>query len=305
LKKKTTRYLLLNKKKVANCIVQFARRSSSMQTDCGYTWLSTWWKPMTSKRNVNLAVAEPLNRRLNSYSTNLSMLRWKRGLTSWLRGNVHIAIKCIKFRHSWTIGFCKRRASNNYLMCDQCDFKTVHPVNLKGHYAALHGGENPFTCPICNKGFFKKSLMLRHYKEHTDKPKFICYICGCDFKHPNDLTRHTKTVHSNLFSYECKQCSQKFKTLNHIYRHALIHADFPAYECSICHEKFKINSAAYTHKKGNHGGQGQVLKVRTAEVMTFQKSLVMKITPTEKTGTQRFRPSAASADTIPLQQYVE
>ena len=109
-------------------------------------------------------------------------------------------------------------------MCDQCDFKTVHPVNLKGHYAALHGGESRFACPVCNKKFFKKSLMLKHYKEHTDKPKFICDICGRDFPYPNGLTQHKNTVHSNLFSYECRQCSQKFKTLNHTYRHALIHA---------------------------------------------------------------------------------
>jgi len=62
-------------------------------------------------------------------------------------------------RQSWYLHkrSCERRNTNNYLMCDKCDFKSVTMDQIRRHYANMHGGDKPFKCPepSCDKAFLR------------------------------------------------------------------------------------------------------------------------------------------------------
>ena len=45
---------------------------------------------------------------------------------------------------------CVLRAKGEYIICDQCSFKTLFPASMRHHHAKFHGGEEPLKCSQCN-----------------------------------------------------------------------------------------------------------------------------------------------------------
>jgi len=188
---------------------------------------------------------------------------------------------------------CERRATNNYIMCDKCDFKTVTLDNIQRHNANMHGGDKPYKClePGCDKTFLRRGFMMHHYRDmHQDGPhSHICDQCGKTFKRAEELKNHRWLVHDSTYHFECVQCLQKFKTRNYINKHVLTHSGLEVYECSICHERFKNNPSAYTHRQRYHNNEGQVLLVKGEEQKRIREALVREIVPTGRRKYERVK----------------
>ena len=110
------------------------------------------------------------------------------------------------------------------LMCEYCDFKTIHADSLKGHIAALHTGNLGYKCDECGKSFYKRYFLDHHKKTHSKSRSCICDECGAAFLNEIQLRSHINFVHSKKFAYECAACTQKFKNREHIRRHILVHS---------------------------------------------------------------------------------
>jgi len=177
---------------------------------------------------------------------------------------------------------CKRKHSNNYLQCDQCDFQTIHADSLNCHIAAKHNSEmRSFKCNTCNKSFFKKYRLDLHVKTHSSERSEVCNECGAAFLNIQKLGDHKRSVHKLKFKFECTDCSQKSKFMHDIIRHVLGHTDVTAYECTSCHERFKTRPLGLLHKKKVHNGEGNITLVNSEELENVKKTLIREIEPTD------------------------
>lgn len=86
--------------------------------------------------------------------------------------------------------------NQNIQICHSCE-NSASAANISqcsqsgsGTDPQLQGGEN--MCPICQKGFKFYSYLIRHLKTHSYNKTHVCAGCGKAYKHPFDLTRHTK-----------------------------------------------------------------------------------------------------------------
>jgi uncharacterized Zn-finger protein len=83
-------------------------------------------------------------------------------------------------------------------VCDYCGRVMSSSKNLQNHVETVHRGKKLYTCPVCQKGI--NGGLLRHMRTHTGERPHTCQLCGKAFVRPCQLTRHQRSVHSNLTS---------------------------------------------------------------------------------------------------------
>ena len=80
-----------------------------------------------------------------------------------------------------------------------------------------------FCCNDCGKMFKRASILEKHRKIHSDKPKelFNCDQCGKDFSTQGALKRH-KILHSNMMQFQC-YCGRAFNRKDNFRSHQKTH----------------------------------------------------------------------------------
>merc|ERR1712029_885566 len=187
------------------------------------------------------------------------------------------------------VTMCKRKADNNYIMCDQCDFKTTVKANLTGHYARRHGAERPFTCIHCAKPFLRECDMNQHIRRRHPAPgqEVICEDCGKTMRDQYALAGHKRSTHNSKFIYRCKVCNQSFSDKGKMYRHLLIHSDLELYQCTLCSKRFKNGPAGQCHRKNEHDGRGQCQLQKSDIYEEMKRTLVLQIEKTDQLQLER------------------
>jgi len=111
-----------------------------------------------------------------------------------------------------------------YLKCEVCGVILTSILNFTTHMKKLHKNSDqeknkPFTCDICNQGFyFQSSLNSHKSKAHqeTSGQTFRCPICTSVTNSKNGMRRHLRNSHKRTdllneeLSYKCKICNQLF-----------------------------------------------------------------------------------------------
>lgn len=65
---------------------------------------------------------------------------------------------------------CKVKQSKEIFKCNKCPYSTTRNRNLNRHMM-IHGGDRPYSCGICKKGFTERSHVKRHIARHSGSGK--------------------------------------------------------------------------------------------------------------------------------------
>ncbi|CAH1793091.1 unnamed protein product [Owenia fusiformis] len=135
--------------------------------------------------------------------------------------------------------------------CHYCDNIYDSEATANNH---LHRHINLFICKICKMTFISFALWRVHGNVHGD-PKYICHICGSQFKHRSQLTSH-KEIH--IAPIVCELCGKHFKTKPNLLNHKRgVHEQTTErFQCDQCpqifHLKNRLNRHVLSHSKPFH-----------------------------------------------------
>lgn len=94
------------------------------------------------------------------------------------------------------------------LPCPYCSEILSTRMLYQKHMNNFHRHEFvfPFTCSMCQKGFFSMTGLRHHLEAHKGR-QFSCVVCDARFQHKHHLRRHLEGVHSLK---ECRTCLKTF-----------------------------------------------------------------------------------------------
>ncbi|XP_072319809.1 uncharacterized protein [Eucyclogobius newberryi] len=95
--------------------------------------------------------------------------------------------KCNLKRHMQT------HTEEKSFCCPECGLRLKQQHNLLRHISAVHRGEKPYSCPVCDKAFAQKTVFIIHMRTHTGEKPFSCAVCKKRFRDKCHLKRHIKT----------------------------------------------------------------------------------------------------------------
>ncbi|XP_075727906.1 uncharacterized protein LOC119165416 isoform X1 [Rhipicephalus microplus] len=130
--------------------------------------------------------------------------------------------------------------------CFDCSRSPSNRNQVKMH-------ERPFTCYICQKGFFRADDVEKHMRVHTkEKRSYDCKECGRRFNVSNNLSRHRKVHTEDAGTHACAECGKTFKQKTHLKSHMRTHTGERPYQCSLCSQRFTELGSARKHERIVH-----------------------------------------------------
>ncbi|XP_048000063.1 zinc finger protein 888-like [Leguminivora glycinivorella] len=150
--------------------------------------------------------------------------------------------------------YTKQKHSNTKYKCHTCNFVSLSKGTIDAHINKVHLGIRPYTCSICDKGFFKKGNLTEHINIHNKVKTETCEICGDSFVSKKTLFEHIR-LHRNEKPYRCEMCSECFVTSgrrsDHIKRKHMEKKE----RCLICNKMFSLKNTLNRHMKKMHWQQ--------------------------------------------------
>ncbi|KAF2894911.1 hypothetical protein ILUMI_11266 [Ignelater luminosus] len=93
--------------------------------------------------------------------------------------------------------------------CSVCGKKCDSTSTLKYHMRAIHTGEKPFPCEVCDKRFVRKQHLTAHMRNHTGEKPYVCPYCGRAFSASSSFSIHKRT-HTGERPFVCAVCGLTF-----------------------------------------------------------------------------------------------
>lgn len=100
--------------------------------------------------------------------------------------------------------------------CHICGQMLESTPLLQRHMNMLHKNVKalPFSCSICQQGFFSHGGMRTHRLTHCTGRKYTCEVCGFKFLYKHHLKRHEIGVHKMS---RCSTCQKLIDTTSFAY----------------------------------------------------------------------------------------
>merc|ERR1739838_808668 len=97
-----------------------------------------------------------------------------------------------------------------------------------------------------------RSRHLPHMLTHSDVKPFKCLCCDKSYNQKGDLTRHTKSIHSDMSNHPCKTCKKIFLTMGGLKTHMRFHTDVKSYNCALCDKSYRHKGCLTEHITSIH-----------------------------------------------------
>jgi len=111
-------------------------------------------------------------------------------------------------------------------LCELCSHKTFISKNkLESHQKVIHSEKPDYVCSVCGKCMKRKYILKDHELLHMGDRSFVCKTCGKTFSTLGNLRVHQRIVHDKVKRFCCHICGYRsfggseFKT--HLRRHNL------------------------------------------------------------------------------------
>lgn len=173
-------------------------------------------------------------------------------------------------------------------ICDICGVKFRLKSRIKQHMILEHSADSNFSCEICGKRSFAKSIHEIHMRTHLDQKDrpYPCMQCTKNFKAKAELQKHIYGVHipaeekpsfgcdectfvtckqeflfkhkinkhmpDNEKPFQCETCSKGFITDKEFDRHLKTHTNQKVHSCPECERTFKTNAEMKEHYVKDH-----------------------------------------------------
>lgn len=115
-----------------------------------------------------------------------------------------------------------------------------------------------FKCQICEKSYTLKGSLATHKKIHfsSEKDKFECDKRNLKTFYKKSMKFHITTTHKNDQPFKCLHdiCGKAFKTQTYLNRHQIMHSNVYKYECEECSRPFKTKGKLRQHRLRIHSG---------------------------------------------------
>ncbi|XP_032394931.1 zinc finger and BTB domain-containing protein 26 isoform X1 [Etheostoma spectabile] len=99
-------------------------------------------------------------------------------------------------------------------LCRRCDRVFQHLESYVGHLKK----HREYLCLVCGKGFFQKSYLTRHIRDHTGVKPFRCPLCHKTFSQKAMLQGHLN-LQTGHKPHNCKYCAVHFAHKPSLRRH--------------------------------------------------------------------------------------
>ncbi|XP_034752345.1 zinc finger and BTB domain-containing protein 26-like [Etheostoma cragini] len=99
-------------------------------------------------------------------------------------------------------------------LCRRCDRVFQHLESYVGHLKK----HREYLCLVCGKGFFQKSYLTRHIRDHTGVKPFRCPLCHKTFSQKAMLQDHLN-LQTGDKPHNCKYCAVHFAHKPSLRRH--------------------------------------------------------------------------------------
>lgn len=132
----------------------------------------------------------------------------------------------------------------------ECKFcgKCFSTRGYRNTHERIHTGDKRFQCDICGMKFTESSARRVHLFTHTGETPYKCEVCGRGFTQAGNLSKHVKTLHSNVKPFKCQECDKEFAVKQELNRHfSRVHSSDKPYQCKHCGKKYAINSDLTQH----------------------------------------------------------
>lgn len=146
--------------------------------------------------------------------------------------------------------------------CSKCNISYKTKSAFEKHNLTKHGPDAVrFMCAICGKEFKERQVLKNHEKIHLPdelKLKHPCTYCAKKFVNSHCLKIHIARVHEKVALHTCELCGKGCITKSDLKWHMDKHVEERNFECEICHLKFKSTNSLRIHKR-RHFNQDKVI----------------------------------------------
>ncbi|XP_067869838.1 zinc finger protein 664-like [Heterodontus francisci] len=114
------------------------------------------------------------------------------------------------------------------------------------------GGEKPYTCSACGRGFSQSSGLSNHKCSHTGEKLWKCGDSEKEFNYPSELETHRHS-HTGERLFTCSECGKGFIQSSALLTHQQVHTLEGLFTCSECGKGLICSSRLLTHRHVHTG----------------------------------------------------
>ncbi|KAL4703831.1 hypothetical protein ACJJTC_016798 [Scirpophaga incertulas] len=133
--------------------------------------------------------------------------------------------------------------------CQQCGLRFYSMQACEKHLQ-FHK-KKLYSCPICNRQYSEKYMVMKHLNQHFSSVFHACKICNKIYSHRNRLVEHMK-VHNEVRPFVCSFCSKGFTKNYLLKQHLNVHTGQKPFKCTVCPKTFASDPNLRKHLRNIH-----------------------------------------------------